>query len=876
MKITAICEPNFRSYLLGIFGKHIDSDMVLETVYEQKPRIEISTHILQKLKQSEHDGILLAIHHNHCLSKLLTALHDEGISKVYVIRLFALDQKADFISGSGFNPSCVDKIPEANERPYLVHLETHVCDHCNLNCKACNNFSPFVKEPHMTNPVQFEKDMRRLSKLFSNIGRLFLLGGEPLLEPELCCEMVQIARCYFPNAELRVLTNATLIPQMAPAFWQCLKEHNVILHISVYPPVVKQVPAIEEILLANHITYFLARKVTEFVKAWTLFPFEDKTYNNERCGSAGCHYLQEGMLSKCPDGILIGNMASVLGVTPDVLKASDSLSISDDISGWDINRKLDEPCELCKKCSMRRMSHIQWEPTGSSANPSDWLIENRLEYENRMLNEQLRKMTRAKEQATIVSQKEKDARKKVEIECQKEKSERQKAEAEQQKIKENHQREILVKDFEVAKISGELLKKDGELQKAIRDIADLRVKHEREVQLVQDTNKRLLDLQMRYDAMNRSLSFQVGRAVTWLPRKIYGMVRCLRENGVIHMIKLLLKKVAKKIFPSSFVHLNQVFLRTVMAGFKIYSEIIHQYGEDVVILGCAPKGTGDYYLCGMYLKAWMVKHNYTNYTFLTLKGSQEQVTLLFQVYRGHTYSVTPQDTYDLRDFRGFLGEKKQNFFYLDHQYPFITNKMCCLRTKELMGLHGLTILDFYKYFGYELYEGASLELPLFNAENSVEYFRKGQFKKGRTVLLSPYSTSNIGNLPTNKFWIKIAEYFLNNEYTVCTNCAGSEQPIPGTRKICLPYKDSVPFLNLAGYFIGVRSGLCDIISTSICRKIVIHTYKNRFWPNGNSIAYTGLNNMMLCNDAIEMEYHGSDDDENLINEIISYIVNVDK
>ena len=41
--------------------------------------------------------------------------------------------------------------------PY-ISFEYHLNDHCNLNCKGCDHFSPLAEEK-FTNYEQFEKDM---------------------------------------------------------------------------------------------------------------------------------------------------------------------------------------------------------------------------------------------------------------------------------------------------------------------------------------------------------------------------------------------------------------------------------------------------------------------------------------------------------------------------------------------------------------------------------------------------------------------------------------------------------------------------------------------------------------------------------------------
>ncbi len=47
----------------------------------------------------------------------------------------------------------------------LPKLETHLVDHCNLNCKGCSHFSP-LSSPNFADYNQFTKDLTRLSELF--------------------------------------------------------------------------------------------------------------------------------------------------------------------------------------------------------------------------------------------------------------------------------------------------------------------------------------------------------------------------------------------------------------------------------------------------------------------------------------------------------------------------------------------------------------------------------------------------------------------------------------------------------------------------------------------------------------------------------------
>lgn len=221
----AVIENKLKDYIINVFHQHLNSEIELAGFLDWKPQQDAYQDIpigkIEDLEREQYDAILIAVKDNRYLSRLLTYLHNKQMQNVYVVRLFALDKQEDFLREAQpmkLDGMWADRMPEGNEKPYLVHLETHVCDHCNLNCKACNNFSPFVKGPSYADIDQFERDLKRLAELFSGIGRFFLLGGEPLLAPKLCCDMIRCFRKYFPTNELRVLTNATLILSMKDGF----------------------------------------------------------------------------------------------------------------------------------------------------------------------------------------------------------------------------------------------------------------------------------------------------------------------------------------------------------------------------------------------------------------------------------------------------------------------------------------------------------------------------------------------------------------------------------------------------------------------------------------------------------------------------------
>jgi MoaA/NifB/PqqE/SkfB family radical SAM enzyme len=116
----------------------------------------------------------------------------------------------------------------------MLQFEVHLADHCNLNCKYCDHFSPVAGKEFLDIAV-FEKDCARISELTG--GRLeyiYLLGGEPLLHPDINA-VIHTARKYFKDCEITIYTNGILLLKQDEIFWKSCGGNNIAIAISGYP-----------------------------------------------------------------------------------------------------------------------------------------------------------------------------------------------------------------------------------------------------------------------------------------------------------------------------------------------------------------------------------------------------------------------------------------------------------------------------------------------------------------------------------------------------------------------------------------------------------------------------------------------------------------
>ena len=88
-------------------------------------------------------------------------------------------------------------------------LEIHIVDHCNLKCEGCSHFSP-IADPWFISLEDYEKQIRTAARFFrKKIEEFHILGGEPLLHPDIE-KIMSITRKYFCDNEISVVTNGLL------------------------------------------------------------------------------------------------------------------------------------------------------------------------------------------------------------------------------------------------------------------------------------------------------------------------------------------------------------------------------------------------------------------------------------------------------------------------------------------------------------------------------------------------------------------------------------------------------------------------------------------------------------------------------------------
>lgn len=237
----------------------------------------------------------------------------------------------------------------------ILSFEVHLVEHCNLNCKGCDHFCSLA-EPAYTDIEIFQRDFDRLSELFhQEAGVIHLLGGEPLLNPQIE-EFCKIARKSFPRATINIITNGILLPQMPDSFWSCCHEFNITVRPTKYPIQVDY-QAAEEKARVFKVKYEYFNDAQQ-VKTMTHNQYDLKGWQDPResfmdCYRANkCIYLANGKLYPCTFAPNFHHFNHYFGT--DIPESElDFIDIFQATSAVEILDFLSNPIPFCRFCDIR-------------------------------------------------------------------------------------------------------------------------------------------------------------------------------------------------------------------------------------------------------------------------------------------------------------------------------------------------------------------------------------------------------------------------------------------------------------------------------------------------------------------------------------------
>lgn len=236
----------------------------------------------------------------------------------------------------------------AGLKPDLLNLEFHLADHCNLNCKGCSHFAP-IADKRFADLDDYTRDLKQLQRLFSSIDKIRLMGGEPLLNPQIE-SFVLTTRTIFPRAKIRICTNGILLPKMPEKFWDACRTCSASIDITVYPPLKGEASALERLVKDEGIN----------VNVWCVNSFQaffnGKGDTDAKAAFKRCRereympMLRDGKIHICPKPATILYFNERFGLN--VPRTGHVDIYEPGLDGWDILCRLNEASAGCRYCTL--------------------------------------------------------------------------------------------------------------------------------------------------------------------------------------------------------------------------------------------------------------------------------------------------------------------------------------------------------------------------------------------------------------------------------------------------------------------------------------------------------------------------------------------
>lgn len=276
----------------------------------------------------------------------------------------------------------------------------------------------------------------------------------------------------------------------------------------------------------------------------------------------------------------------------------------------------------------------------------------------------------------------------------------------------------------------------------------------------------------------------------------------------------------------------------VRQGEQVYLQLQKEYGSRVAIIMCPYNGIGDMYLICSYLAAYCEKEKITAFVLTAVSNACVRIAKMFGV-KNIKY-LNQNDSDALMKYASFCGQENTGIKVLNHT---------TIHWDVLVSFEIVQRLDWGTIFRFVLMKigESNKQIPIVKKEKMdtvIEFFEKNRLEKNKTAILSPYANTIV--CLEDNIWDNIILLLKNLGYTVYTNSIGAEEPpLLGTTSISFPLEIAKEVIQEAGVFVGIRSGLCDVIEDAKAKIFVLYPKSSMKFFNLSAMGF-GRNVVECC------------------------------
>lgn len=266
-------------------------------------------------------------------------------------------------------------------------------------------------------------------------------------------------------------------------------------------------------------------------------------------------------------------------------------------------------------------------------------------------------------------------------------------------------------------------------------------------------------------------------------------------------------------------------------GKLIVKELERKYPAHFRIF-CPFSALGDVYFCMAYLPHFLKQRGRREYIVCVAGNACAKVVALFD---DCPVEIMGQKELDAA-VQAELYTQDKDAFIAHQDRPYVVNLPKALYSNRI------PLEQIYCCGVFGLPQGTNPFAP----KRWKEYPDLQSIEKDHAVILSPYAKS-VTVLP-DIIWEEIVSEYLEQGWQVFTNVAGDEKPLKGTIPISPDICEMKSVVERAGTFIGIRSGMCDVIRTADCRKIALYpdyNYCDTKWKSIDIYAINSFDNIVV-------------------------------
>lgn len=267
----------------------------------------------------------------------------------------------------------IAKICLYTERTELETMEIHAAEHCNLNCKNCSMFCGLVETCDFPCYQEFEEGIKQLKNFFPHIKKFRIIGGEPLLNPELD-KYIRLIRNVYPYTDLRLISNGILVTKMSDQLIQTIIDNDVTFIVTQYISLKHSIDEINRFLSKTGIRYIVTEAVLEFQKIYNALGDSDIDENFYRCHWKGsCATMYGTKIATCYVPFVIHYLSDKFNLAIEETGKIDLME--EGLTAQEIIKRMHTPFDMCRYCAPKG-NWTEWErlPDKNNTTIQDWSI----------------------------------------------------------------------------------------------------------------------------------------------------------------------------------------------------------------------------------------------------------------------------------------------------------------------------------------------------------------------------------------------------------------------------------------------------------------------------------------------------------------------